>query len=74
MSDDGIPEVGALAVDTAKRRTGHVMGRVGPYIQLRPVGGGTEWDACPENVKPVEADGQMHTRVDDANSVEERWS
>ncbi|MCZ4101881.1 hypothetical protein O3W51_37610 [Streptomyces sp. H39-C1] len=74
MSNDGIPEVGALAVDTAKRRTGHVMGRVGPYIQLRPVGGGTEWGACPEDVKPAGTDGQTGTRVDDASSVEDRWS
>jgi hypothetical protein len=29
------------------------MGFVGPYVQLRPVGGGREWDALLEGLGPV---------------------
>jgi hypothetical protein len=27
------------------------MGREGPYVQLRPLGGGREWDCAPEQVR-----------------------
>ncbi|QFQ97612.1 hypothetical protein F9278_16840 [Streptomyces phaeolivaceus] len=30
-----------------------VMGCIGSYVQLRPVGGGREWDARPELLRPV---------------------
>lgn len=46
-------EVGALVVDTARNDLGYVMGCVGPYVQLRPPGGGREWDADPEAVRPA---------------------
>jgi hypothetical protein len=39
------PQVDDLVWDEATRKVGRVMGRVGPYWQLRPVGGGLEWDA-----------------------------
>lgn len=39
------PETGDLVYDTATRKVGRVMGHVGPYVQLRPPGGGREWDA-----------------------------
>ncbi|MEV1063033.1 hypothetical protein [Streptomyces sp. NPDC050263] len=39
------PQVGDLVWDTSARRIGRVMGHVGPYVQLRPPGGGREWDA-----------------------------
>jgi len=29
------------------------MGFVGPYVQLRPVGGGVEWDAAPDRLRSV---------------------
>ncbi|MGW5127537.1 hypothetical protein ACWEQ7_26545 [Streptomyces sp. NPDC004069] len=40
------PAVGAYAVDGRDGRIGEVMGCEGGYVQLRPVGGGREWD-CP---------------------------
>ncbi|MFJ8490384.1 hypothetical protein ACIRBZ_18810 [Streptomyces sp. NPDC094038] len=40
------PETGDLVYDAAAHRVGVVMGRVGPCWQLRPVGGGREWDAA----------------------------
>ncbi|GAA2227081.1 hypothetical protein GCM10010232_10840 [Streptomyces amakusaensis] len=32
-------------------RVGVVMGYEGPYVQLRPLGGGREWDCVPEDVR-----------------------
>lgn len=44
---------GTLARDARSGRVGVVMDRVGPYVQLRPVGGGREWDVAPGNLQPV---------------------
>ncbi|CAM5546872.1 hypothetical protein [Streptomyces pilosus] len=41
------PPLGAHVVDTGTERIGVVMGHEGPYVQLRPYGGGREWDADP---------------------------
>jgi hypothetical protein len=43
--------VGAYVVDTRNGRVGIVMGHEGPYVQLRPCGGGREWDAEPGAVR-----------------------
>lgn len=43
--------VGSCAVDTRTGRLGIVMGHEGPYVQLRPYGGGREWDAHPDAVR-----------------------
>ena len=45
------PAVGSYVVDTRSGRIGIVMGHEGPYVQLRPYGGGLEWDAAPEVVR-----------------------
>lgn len=45
------PPLGAYVVDTGTERIGIVMGHEGPYVQLRPFGGGREWDADPEVVR-----------------------
>ncbi|MEV0633767.1 hypothetical protein AB0I77_02060 [Streptomyces sp. NPDC050619] len=45
------PPVGAYVVDTRTGRVGIVMGHEGPYVQLRPHGGGKEWDAEPDAVR-----------------------
>ncbi|MDT0387908.1 hypothetical protein [Streptomyces dubilierae] len=42
---EGMPEIGDVVYDEASRRVGELMGHVGPYWQMRPVGGGREWDA-----------------------------
>ncbi|MEV3991132.1 hypothetical protein AB0J57_19705 [Streptomyces sp. NPDC049837] len=43
--------VGSYVVDVRSGRVGRVMGHVGPYLQLRPVGGGREWDCPPDGVR-----------------------
>ncbi|MEU9134940.1 hypothetical protein AB0D33_03035 [Streptomyces sp. NPDC048404] len=45
------PATGSCAVDTRSGRVGVVMGHEGPYVQLRPLGGGREWDCVPEAVR-----------------------
>ncbi|MFF2362439.1 hypothetical protein ACFVU0_06940 [Streptomyces sp. NPDC058122] len=45
------PPTGSCAVDTRTGRVGVVMGHEGPYVQLRPLGGGREWDCLPEAVR-----------------------
>ncbi|GAA3235092.1 hypothetical protein MTQ10_12760 [Streptomyces sp. XM83C] len=47
------PPLGSHVVDTRTGRVGIVMGHEGPYVQLRPYGGGREWDASPEVVRPA---------------------
>ncbi len=42
---------GTLVMDTGRDQLGYVMGREGPYVQLRPVAGGREWDADPAHVR-----------------------
>ncbi|MDT0612489.1 hypothetical protein [Streptomyces lancefieldiae] len=43
--------VGSYAVDARTGRVGVVMGHEGPYVQMRPYGGGREWDAVPCDVR-----------------------
>ncbi len=43
--------VGSYVVDTRTGKVGVVMGHEGPYVQLRPYGGGREWDAAPDAVR-----------------------
>lgn len=45
------PAIGEIVQDTKHNRTGRVMGHEGPYVQLRPVGGGREWDVRPAEVR-----------------------
>ncbi|WNZ11562.1 hypothetical protein [Streptomyces sp. 11x1] len=45
------PAIGTYAVDTRTGHVGRVMGHEGPYVQLRLVGGGREWDCAPEVVR-----------------------
>ncbi|WP_189785269.1 hypothetical protein [Streptomyces capitiformicae] len=47
------PKLGDTVEDTGRKRVGKVMGFEGPYVQLRPIGGGVEWDASPEQLRPL---------------------
>ncbi|MGW9030838.1 hypothetical protein ACWGQ5_43630 [Streptomyces sp. NPDC055722] len=52
MTEEEHPD-GALVVDAPSNKLGYVMGHEGPYVQLRPVTGGREWDADPARVRPA---------------------
>ncbi|MER5882330.1 hypothetical protein ABT160_00715 [Streptomyces sp. NPDC001941] len=43
--------VGSYVVELRTGRVARVMGHEGPYVQLRPFGGGREWDCPPEGVR-----------------------
>ncbi|MFE6197292.1 hypothetical protein [Streptomyces sp. NPDC057838] len=57
------PGIGELAKDTAKGRIGIVMGELGGRVQIRPVGGGREWDATPDKVVRPSAREELSARL-----------
>lgn len=62
-----IPERGSYAVDSRDGRIGQVMGQEGSYVQLRPPGGGVEWDCPPEAVLPAPPGQELRARVAELN-------
>ncbi|NUR03915.1 MAG: hypothetical protein HOY79_47620 [Streptomyces sp.] len=57
------PGIGELAKDTASGRIGVVMGEVGARVQIRPIGGGVEWDVRPDNVVALTAREELSARL-----------
>lgn len=68
MTGGGTPAIGAAVVDTVRDRVGLVMGHEGPYLQLRPLSGGREWDADPDHVEPVAPAELLRARVAEVNA------
>jgi hypothetical protein len=64
------PGIGELAKDSARDRIGVVMGKAGGRVQLRPISGGLEWDAMPDNVVTPTAREELSARLSmkDGNS------
>ncbi|MFF7331025.1 hypothetical protein [Streptomyces sp. NPDC008150] len=56
-------ELGRYAVDARDGRIGEVMGREGGRVQLRPVGGGREWDCPPGEAAPAPPGDVLRERV-----------
>ncbi|MFF4567404.1 hypothetical protein [Streptomyces sp. NPDC001435] len=56
-------EIGTYAVDVRSGRIGEVMARVGGCVQLRPVGGGREWDCPPGELGEAAPDEVLRERV-----------
>ncbi|MFE2373763.1 hypothetical protein [Streptomyces sp. NPDC059398] len=63
-----LPRPGTAVRDIASHRVGIVMGQEGPWLQLRPLGGGREWDADPARVRPVGPAELLQARVAEANA------
>lgn len=53
----------AYALDVRDGRIGEVIGREGGYVQLRPLGGGREWDCPPEALGDVPPGDLLRARV-----------
>ncbi|MFW3463131.1 hypothetical protein ACN24K_22725 [Streptomyces microflavus] len=53
MNEDGIPEVGVAVHESTSGRVGLVAGHRSPYVLLRPLGGGREWEADPAHLRPL---------------------
>lgn len=62
------PGIGELAKDSARDRIGVVMGEVGGRVQIRPINGGAEWDAMPDNVVTPTAREELSARLAIKNS------
>jgi hypothetical protein len=62
------PAVGAAVRDTRHDRVGVVMGHEGPYLQLRPLNGGREWDADATRVQLLSPAELLSARVAEANA------
>jgi hypothetical protein len=62
------PPVGSHAMDTETGRVGVVMGHEGPYVQLRPLGGGREWECAPEVVRTATAAERLSAATAYANA------
>lgn len=55
-----IPDIGSLVVDTSRGgRVGEFRGAAGPYWWLRPMRGGREWEAEPQDVRPANAEERL---------------
>ncbi|GAA3772545.1 hypothetical protein [Streptomyces chiangmaiensis] len=62
------PPIGSYAVDIRSGRVGVVMGHEGPYVQLRPYGGGKEWDVEPEAVRSATQEERLRAATAYANA------
>lgn len=62
------PAIGDTVEDTGRRKVGKVMGFEGPYVQLRPIGGGVEWDAELGKLRPLSLTEALSAGVAEANA------
>ncbi|MFG2600457.1 hypothetical protein [Streptomyces sp. NPDC048462] len=64
-----LPAPGTLLVDTSRNnRVGEFRGVAGFHWSLRPMGGGTEWEAEPRYVRPALPIEQLRARTARANA------
>ncbi|WP_410537896.1 hypothetical protein [Streptomyces sp. KL2] len=64
--------VGSVARDLRDGRIGDVMDVHPGRVWLRPLGGGREWDAKPDDVRPLTAHEQLSARLAAANARSRR--
>jgi len=67
MTTKDVAVVGTLVRDRARDRVGVVMARHAGQIYLRPLGGGIEWTARPEQLEPADRRAQLRARVGELN-------
>ncbi|MGW6023941.1 hypothetical protein [Streptomyces sp. NPDC055099] len=72
MDSKAVPDVGAVAVDTATGRVGVVMERGSLFVYLRPPGGGTEWEAKHGSVRKADPHEELQAKVAKANAESRR--
>jgi hypothetical protein len=61
------PSLREVVIDASRNKLGEVMGMEGPYYQLRPIGGGREWDVSPEHVEKADPMAVLSAKTDAAN-------
>ena len=62
-----VPVKGEIVRDRLRGRVGRVMDREGACFQLRPLGGGVEWDVDPADVEPVPVSAALSAHVAELN-------
>ncbi|SCK13189.1 MULTISPECIES: hypothetical protein [unclassified Streptomyces] len=67
-----VPAKGDVVHDGAIAKVGRVMDHMGTRVQLRPLKGGREWDAYPENLRPAVQSDLLRAAVAEANSLSRR--
>jgi hypothetical protein len=66
-SESAPPPPGTAVRDTTRDRVGVVMGHVGPYLRLRPLSGGREWDVDPRRIQPLTPPELLRARLAEVN-------
>ncbi|KUL51641.1 hypothetical protein ADL22_05970 [Streptomyces sp. NRRL F-4489] len=62
-----MPAKGEIVRDLLRERVGRVMDHEDGCVQLRPLGGGVEWDADPADLEPVAVSAALREHVADLN-------
>ncbi|MFJ2264271.1 putative ATP-grasp-modified RiPP [Streptomyces sp. NPDC087844] len=62
------PRLGDTVEDAQRQAIGRIMGFVGPYVQVRPIDGGREWDALRDSLQPVPLTALLSAGVAAANA------
>ncbi|MEV1064332.1 hypothetical protein [Streptomyces sp. NPDC050263] len=60
-------ETGTVVYDPRSDRVGEYRGKAGPYALLRPLGGGREWEARPELLRPATSAERLTAGIRAAN-------
>lgn len=58
--------------DPVTHKVGEYQGKAGPYVMLRPVGGGCEWEADPARIRSASPAERLSAGVKAANVRAER--
>ncbi|WP_030761761.1 hypothetical protein [Streptomyces griseus] len=61
-------QIGAYVVEIRTGRVARVMGHDGPYVQVRPLGGGREWDVTPEDLREATSAERLRAATAHANA------
>jgi hypothetical protein len=62
-----VPETFEWVKDAGSSKVGEVRGKEGPHYQLRPVCGGREWDARPENIRELTPEERVRVKLQTVN-------
>ncbi|MFM9448436.1 hypothetical protein [Streptomyces acidiscabies] len=62
-------EPGTLYYDPATDKVGEYQAHLGKYAMLRPIGGGTEWQADPATLRPATDKERLSAGVKAANHL-----
>lgn len=68
MAETVTPDVGELVYDTKRDRVGEVVDYQAGRALLRPSGGGIEWEANPNDLRPADAKERLRARVNEMNT------